>query len=88
MIDAVEGVVAWDAVEKLKIPAEPFFFGHSEFLHVPDAFAATDDGTQGDEEDVGEVVIARALDPWIFQFPENENDGWKRGGVGFVWRHS
>lgn len=85
LVDAVEGVVAGNRVGQIKILAEPFFFGVSKFLHVLEAFAAADNGTQGDEEYVGEVVFAGAFDPWIFHLPEDKDDGWKRSGVCFFW---
>jgi hypothetical protein len=45
LIDAVEGIMAWNAVGEFKVAAEPFLFGDAEFLHVFEAFAAADDGT-------------------------------------------
>jgi hypothetical protein len=41
--------IASPRVGQIKILAEPLFFGVSKFLHVLEAFAAADNGTQGDD---------------------------------------
>jgi hypothetical protein len=84
LVNAVEGIVAGNCVGQLKVLAEPLFFGISEFFHVIEAFAATDDGTEGDEKDIGKMMFTGPLEPWIVHSLKDEDDGGKRSGVGLV----
>ena len=68
--EAVEGVVAGDAVAQREKGFEPVMLGVAEVLHVVEALSTAQQGTQGDDEDVGQIVIAPALDTGIRQLFE------------------
>jgi len=65
--EAVEGVMTGDAVAQREESFEPVVPGMAEVLHVVEALATAQQGAQGDDEDVGQIVIATGLDARIGQ---------------------
>jgi hypothetical protein len=43
---------------------QPSFFGQAELFHIGEAISAADDGTDGDEENVNEFVVAAIFLAW------------------------
>lgn len=63
--DAVEGVVAGDAVGEAQEGGKPIALDLAEVLHVVKRLAAAEQRTDDDGEDVGEFVMFGAVDPGI-----------------------
>ena len=72
--EALESVVAGDAVGQFKEGAQPRLLGVAEEFHVLEALGSAEQGADGDEQDVLELVEAGALDAWIGQFAQE----WRR----------
>src|SRR5262245_5614743 len=73
--DPVEGVVAGDAVGQLQEAGQPVLLGVAESLDVIPALRPADDGAQGDDDDVGQLVPPGAADARVGQVGEVRRDG-------------
>lgn len=68
--DTIEGVVGRDAVAEREKGPEPLVLGATEVGHVVEAGAPAEQGADGDDQHVGQVVIAAALDARVGQVLE------------------
>lgn len=65
--DPAKGVMRGNPIGQLQELLQPVPFGVSEFLHGDEVIGAGDHGTDGEEQDVAEVVALTALDAGILQ---------------------
>ena len=73
--DTGEGVVTRNSVRQWQEGGEPILFGLAEILHVIKRLAAAQQGANGDDQNVGEFVMPRAVDPGVRQFFEVVDQG-------------
>ena len=74
--------MAGDAVGQFKEGAQPRLLGVAEEFHVLEALGSAEQGADGDEQDVLELVEAGALDAWIGQFAQEMEEVGAFGGGG------
>ena len=65
--DAAEGVVGGNAVGQTQEGLEPVLLGATVLGDVLPTIGSADDGADGDDHDVHEVVQSCAVDPWVFE---------------------
>lgn len=68
--DAVERVVRGDAVAQAQERLEPILLGVTEFFHVIERLAATEQGADRDDQDADQVMLLGAIDARIGQMVE------------------
>ena len=79
--DPAKGVVRGNPIGQLQELLQPVPFGVSEFLHGDKVIGAGDHGTDGEEQDVAEVVALTALDAGVLQAIKVAKEGRRRGRV-------
>ena len=79
--EALEGVVGRNAVGELKEATQPIAPLFAEDFDLLPILSASQDGTQGNDDDVGEQMEFAPIDAWIFQVAKMLLDG-KGGSQG------
>ena len=79
--DALEGVVRRYFVKSGEKAAQPIRALFAKRFNLLPIFSATQDGTQSDDDDVGEQMSLVAIDARVFEFAEMVFDG-KWGSQG------
>ena len=80
--DVAEGVVRGDAVGEFHKAPEPLDLGFAELLDFDPVVGAADDGTDGDGEDVDELMVLVTLNAWVIEGGKAVGEAGKRGLVG------
>ena len=85
--EAVEGVVAGDAIGQFQKSAQPRRLGVAEKLHVLEALRPAEQRADGDDQDVLELVQPGALNARIGQFTQDAQEIGSLGGREFESGH-